>query len=180
MENLRFGNKEEHSDEDIWELCRMLGMDEQIIGQADMTVGQMGQRLALSQRITVCIARALLSSVDFLLISNTLDGLPLEHAAKCVHILHLMVSNRGLNCLSCDMNVPIAFRKMKTVFLITSKPEIEGLVDACVECANIHGYAKDAPNLSVPQEVDEEVSVAWSDHQEGAEQVMLDLAPTKA
>jgi len=144
IQNLRWGNKVEHTDEDILGLCKALGMNSNLIGKPDMDVGLNGQRLALSQRVLVCIARALLSSVDLLLLCNSLDNMPVDQANHVMGVLRTMVENKGLKCLSHERRVDISLKKKKTIFLITNNPEIEMLADAriCCDGAQTHGQSE--------------------------------------
>jgi len=73
MFNLTFGSRRPHPEEGVWALCRVLGLSESHIGKRDFFVGVGGEKMSLSNRIIVCIVRALLSSADILLLANTLD-----------------------------------------------------------------------------------------------------------
>ena len=73
MYNLRFGEFEKHTDDEIWTLCEKLGMSSELIGHADYDVGFMGEQIAYSDRVITNVARCLLSSVDLLLFACTLD-----------------------------------------------------------------------------------------------------------
>ena len=78
MFNLRFGNmnkSRQHSDEEIWAVWKLLGGHPKYIGANDFHVGINGSKLGLADRVLVALARALLSSVDFLLLASTLDAL---------------------------------------------------------------------------------------------------------
>ena len=73
MYNLRFGEFEKHTDDEIWTLCEKLGMSSELLGHADYDVGFMGEQIAYSDRVITNVARCLLSSVDLLLFACTLD-----------------------------------------------------------------------------------------------------------
>ena len=100
-----------------------------------MVVGNGGSMLSLSNRILICIARALLSSVDLLLLANTLDLLSDDQIEQIIKILHELVHNRGLPFLSNDVGtIPIQLRKRKTVFFITNKEKIERMATVSLRC----------------------------------------------
>ena len=90
MANLRLGNKHEHSDDEIWELSAQIGLSSELIGRGDVPVGVSGEKLALSDRICVSIIRALLSSVDLLLLPNVLDSLGQDRALRVMKVLRLL------------------------------------------------------------------------------------------
>jgi len=125
MFNLQFGNQKPHKEEDIWALCQKLGLSENLIGKGDLELGISGEKISLSNRIIVCIARALLSSVDILLLSNTLDSLNEAMAHRLLKALKELVEEKGMPCLPRDMEVPKPLRKKKTVLYITNNSNIE-------------------------------------------------------
>merc|ERR1719506_3012593 len=100
MNNLRFGNQKTHTDEEIWNVCKLVGLGQKLIGQGDMQMGNGGVKMSLSDRIYVCIARALLSSVDLLLLSNSLDMLGPEEGGHVLKLLRTWLNERGMACLS--------------------------------------------------------------------------------
>jgi len=156
MFNLTFGNFQKHSEEDIWELCKRLGLSDELIGKGNMVVGNGGSMLSLSNRILICIARALLSSVDLLLLANTLDLLSDDQIEQIIKILHELVHNRGLPFLSNDVGtIPIQLRKRKTVFFITNKEKIERMATVSLRCDTSFLSAEDgalatAADVSIP------------------------------
>lgn len=132
MENLKFGNQKQHTEEEIWECCRLVGVEEELVGRSDFPVGHNGQKLSLSNRLYICLARALLSSVDLLLISNTLDVLGNEDSTAFVGLLKKWRDNRGMPCLSQDSpaGVDVSLLKKKTVFYVTKNVALETVADA--------------------------------------------------
>ena len=95
LENLRFGNQMKLTDEQIWEVCDMLKIGH-LREKGDKIVGRGGEKLSSSTRTLVGLARALLSSVDFLLLANTLDSLTPQDRLKVVGVLKEMIDNRGM------------------------------------------------------------------------------------
>jgi len=138
MYNLTWGNKVKHSDEDIWTLCKLIGLDNNLLNKPDLDVGLNGQRIPQSQRILVCIARALLSPADLLLLSNTLDNMSLQQAQAVMNVLSKMVDDNGLVCLEVDRKVDQSLRKKKTVIIITSDSSIEEMCDNSLLCEGVH------------------------------------------
>ena len=93
------GNKKVIPEDKIWEVCESLGIGH-LKSKKDMTVGMNGRRLSSSETVLITLARALLSSVDILLLSNTLDNLDPEPGGareKVLQVLKEMIDNRGLS-----------------------------------------------------------------------------------
>jgi ABC-type multidrug transport system fused ATPase/permease subunit len=135
MKNLRFGpGSDRHSDEEIWSLCRKLGLSEPIIGRGDVFIGTRGAKLSLSDRCVIVIARALLSSVDLLLMSNTFDVLGLRQTRGIIRIFREWMKHRGVPDLSSDMppGVPTALKKKKTLFFVSKNEELEKDADCVI------------------------------------------------
>lgn len=129
MENLRFGNIRDHSDEEIWGVCKAVGLGPEVLGKANLQVGLGGIRLSLTNRIFVCIARAFLGSVDLLFLSNMLDFIGPNAAVQIVKLLKQWRKARGLALLSKDMTRHISQQKHKTCFFISKNPKVESKSD---------------------------------------------------
>ena len=80
MKNLRFGNFINHTDEEIWTLCRRVGLREGLIGNPDIELGLNGEKMSTTDQALLTIVRTLLSSADLILCSNLLDVLSEERA----------------------------------------------------------------------------------------------------
>jgi ABC-type multidrug transport system ATPase subunit len=119
-------------DREIFELCKLLGVSNSLIGKtADefslgpeakkyTLIGLNGERLSLTDRALLTLARALLSSVDFLLISNLLDVLGPNQAIRVIAVLKELTEKRGLSVLQTEtMSTPMHLRKKKTVIFST-------------------------------------------------------------
>jgi len=135
MDNLRFGLRttgKTPEDEEIWDLCKRLGLSEALIGNGDFEVGGGGYKLSVSDKIYVTLARALISSVDLLLLANSLDLLGIEDAIRIIGILRDWISDRGMKCLNHDFpeGVPTALLKKKTFFYCTKNITLEAEADA--------------------------------------------------
>ena len=102
MENLRFGNTKEHPEEEIWALCKLVGLGEELLYKPNLEVGENGSKLSMSNRIYICLARALLSSVDILLLSNTLDMLSPTEGMRFLKMLREWNRAGGMSCLGAD------------------------------------------------------------------------------
>jgi len=132
--NLKFGNQHDHCDEDMRNLCSIMNLSpalyaiEEDGSWGQRIVGKDGQKLAMSDRIRVVLIRALLSSVDLLLLDNVLDPLSEDDAHQIVGILETFVENRGFTCLTADMRAAHKLRKKKTVILSTRSLAIESRV----------------------------------------------------
>ena len=57
MENLRFGNNFEHTEDEIWELCRELGLSAHLMRNGNLQVGRSGCNVAMSDRVVIALAR---------------------------------------------------------------------------------------------------------------------------
>ena len=141
-QNLRFGAFVHHSDEEIWALLNRLGVSESLIGSSPLEfsegpgakklqrVGFNGDRLSSTDSTLLGISRALLSSVDCLLLANTLDGLELDVARNVLSVLVELVVWRGTPVLQVELNlVPLYLRKKKLVIFSTKVEELEELAD---------------------------------------------------
>ena len=136
MYNLRFGNQKEHTDDEIWELCRLVGLSEDVLYRGELQVGHNGMKIALSDRINVCLARALLSSVDLLLLSNPLDVLGDDEGLQFLELLKEWRSQRGMACLSADHppGVSVGLLKKKSVFYVTKSKALEAAAGPLLAC----------------------------------------------
>jgi len=135
MDNLRFGLRttgKTPDDEEIWDLCRLLGLSNELIGAGDFQVGGKGLKLSLSDRITINLARALISSVDLLLLANSLDLLGIEDAVRIIGIIRVWIADRGMKCLKHDFpeGVPTALLKKKSFFYCSKNAALEKEADA--------------------------------------------------
>ena len=59
-------------------------------------VGSSGNKLSSSECSLITLTRALLSSVDILLLSNTLDNFTTDTRTQVVGVIQEMIKNRGL------------------------------------------------------------------------------------
>jgi len=177
MFNLTFGSRKPHPEEDVWALCRVLGLSESLIGKRDFFVGVGGEKMSLSNRIIVCIVRALLSSADILLLANTLDLLTESQAKRILNLLHDLVRNRGCSILSQDLLVPISLRKGKCVFYITTNHAIEEMAAVTLSCDP--SFVNEEKDASYGKEIDKHLASSESkdvDHNgaEGTNALSLD------
>jgi energy-coupling factor transporter ATP-binding protein EcfA2 len=146
--NLKFGCDFEHPDEtvldlEIFNLLTLLGMSKHLIGanfdeygvgdnaKKFTHIGINGEKLSQTDRSLLSIARALLSSVDFLIIQNVLDVLGPKHGCEVLFILKEFTANRGLpNILCTETNrIPFHLRKKKTVVFSTSVKTLQNMAD---------------------------------------------------
>lgn len=102
IENLRFGNIVDHPEAEVWELCKLVGVGEELLYKPDLQVGVNGSKLSVSNKTYICLARALLSSADILLMSNTLDILSPADGRYFLQIMRDWIKDRGVPCLSSD------------------------------------------------------------------------------
>jgi hypothetical protein len=82
----------------------------------------------------VFVTRALLSSVDLLMVgTSVIDSVSLPHAAQMMATFREFVEHRGCPCLATEhAKTPEYLKKKKTVFVATKQPEIEEMSDAAV------------------------------------------------
>jgi len=144
LQNLTFGNQKTHEPEEIWAVCRQLGMGDEIIGRGSLQVGISGLKLSLSNRVFVCLARALLSSADLLFISGTLDMLTPDDAVKVISVLKVWCNERGMPCLSADSppGVTLELKKRKTLFFVSTHEALEQQSDATLLLKPLPGAAR--------------------------------------
>jgi len=147
-QNVLFGNQHEHDPEDIQKLCHLVGIstylwdDSKVVEEEDGTktlswgqtiVGANGEKLSMTDRIRITLVRALLSSVDLLLLNNTLDLLQPKESMGIVHLLQEFCIHKGMPCLKSDMSRAHGLRKKKTVLISTRHSFLEELVTARIE-----------------------------------------------
>ena len=82
MANLRFREVHEHTDEEVWDLCRLFGLNPELIGQGDLLLGNGGSKLSRTDRTMVSLICGMLSSPDLILLPGILDALGKSLAAK--------------------------------------------------------------------------------------------------
>ena len=142
--NLKFGSQFKHPDHDVWNveiynLLKLLKISEDLIGRSveeyvetsrfAMT-GLDGEKLSMTNKALLSIARALLSSVDILFMSNVLDSLGPVHAQHVMGILKDWTRNRCVDVLSTENSTtPVHLRKKKTVIFSTKLKELEAMAD---------------------------------------------------
>jgi len=138
MHNLRFGNMNKdnmhrHTEEEIWAVWSLLGGNPKYLHLPDLDVGTNGCRLGPTDRILVSITRALLSSVDLLLLASTLDPLGEQASIHITRVLRDWVANRGLSILSTEMSVSLGHRKLKTLAYTTKNAYLTKEADLIVQ-----------------------------------------------
>ena len=129
-------------DTEIYELLKLLGVSEDLIGKSAeefclgphamkyTIIGLNGERLSMTNRALLSVARALLSSVDLLLISNMLDLLGPAQAKNVFTLLSEFCKDRALSVLATEAaTTPMHLRKKKTVIFSTKLAELESLAD---------------------------------------------------
>ena len=132
MENLKFGNNYDHSEDEINGLLGYIGADS-LIDQGDREVGFNGCKLSLTERVMVSVARILLSSPDLVLICSGIETLLPDQQLKIMKVFHDLIEHRGLPCLSSEMsNTPTHLKKRKTVIVSTKTQRIMDLADVVI------------------------------------------------
>jgi ABC-type multidrug transport system fused ATPase/permease subunit len=82
--------------DDVWDMCRSIGMSAELIGNEDFDVGTNGEALKASDRLVISIVRALLFDTDVLFISSALDVLGEKQAMRVLKLLHDYVHTGGI------------------------------------------------------------------------------------
>lgn len=142
-ENLKFGNKDEHTGAEMREMCRLAALSpslyEDVAQGPDSTevwgqtqVGAEGSKISLSDRIKINIIRAFFSSVDLLLMHNTLDGLGTDGASAMLQFMSTFVTERGTPCLASDTCRPVSARTKKTIIFSSKDPQLSEFVDGAI------------------------------------------------
>jgi ABC-type multidrug transport system fused ATPase/permease subunit len=126
MYNLAYSESQSQapvSTEDIWNMCRSLGMSSHLIGDEDLDVGFNGEHLKFSDRIIVSLARALLYNADVLLISSALDVLGEHHGLQVLRFLRGYIQRGELSQDPKRLHqrglLPLKFRHLKTVLYMS-------------------------------------------------------------
>jgi ABC-type multidrug transport system fused ATPase/permease subunit len=107
-------------DEEVWSMCRSLGMSEELIQQSWFDVGQSGDTLRHSDLVLVAIAQGLLSGVDVLLLSTIIDSIGPGKAAQVLPTFRQYVQERGLP----GQTLPFEFRHQKTIIYTSKLPSL--------------------------------------------------------
>mmetsp|Transcript_58041 Transcript_58041/g.114229 ORF Transcript_58041/g.114229 Transcript_58041/m.114229 type:complete len:915 (-) Transcript_58041:167-2911(-) len=148
--NLKFGVQHVNPnsaawDVEIWQLLNRLKLSEELIGETPAMFGQgrnplklrqiglSGEKLSLTDRVLLSIARALLSSADLLLVSNILDLLPLDYALNAISVFRELTTNRCIQCLEHEnKKIVKVLRKKKLIIFSTHVIELEKQADAWI------------------------------------------------
>jgi ABC-type branched-subunit amino acid transport system ATPase component len=115
MYNLTLHSKAGRTDEEIWDLCKSMGLSSELIGRSSFDVGQNGDSLRYTDRIIVSLAQAVIHGVDVLLVSTVIDGLGTDKAEHVLRTLRRFVRRRGLP----GERLPFELRHDKTFFYTT-------------------------------------------------------------
>ena len=131
MDNLRFGQSFEHTDDEIWDMCRHFGMNPDLINKPKMEVGEAGNRLSFTDGMMVSLVRAMLSSPDLVLLPGTLDVLGEDLARTVSKRLQQYVQERKFECLRSENEQRSAvLLAAKTVVISTKLHTVEVAADA--------------------------------------------------
>lgn len=124
-ENLLFGVRARIVDAEVIELCERLKMSAYLVHDLRTTggsvqLGGMGEKLCLTDRVMITIARAILSNVDLLLIHGLMDIIGTTFMQNTMAVLKEMVLHRGLPLLRTEMmKTPEHLKKIKTIIIST-------------------------------------------------------------
>eukprot|EP00929_Paragymnodinium_shiwhaense_P071530 TRINITY_DN36354_c0_g1_i1.p1 TRINITY_DN36354_c0_g1~~TRINITY_DN36354_c0_g1_i1.p1 ORF type:complete len:2178 (-),score=408.68 TRINITY_DN36354_c0_g1_i1:204-6737(-) len=128
MYNLTYSDRA-GPDEEVWAVCKDLGMSEYLLGQANFDVGSNGDSLQHSDKFIVAVARALLHDVDLLLISRAIDVLGQERGCQLLRYLRRYIKNRGVP-RSMSSVLPPGLRTPKTVLYATKFQVLQAEAEA--------------------------------------------------
>jgi len=123
MYNLSFGNNivHSHSREQVWDLCKALGLSKHLMNNDDFDCGRNGSYIKFTDRLIISIVRALVHDVDVLLISSALDVLGDQWAVMVLRRLRLYVRERGLP----NARLPADCRHEKTIVYMSRLHSLE-------------------------------------------------------
>mmetsp|Transcript_67725 Transcript_67725/g.153253 ORF Transcript_67725/g.153253 Transcript_67725/m.153253 type:complete len:508 (+) Transcript_67725:43-1566(+) len=145
--NVKFGAQFKHPDHKVWDkeifnLLRALGMSGELIGEDAKAysegvhakkytmIGLNGDKMSLTNRALLAIARCLLSSPDLILVSNTFDLLGPTRAVQVLMLLNEYTKERAISVLATEAAAnPKNLRKKKTVIFSTKIPDVEDMAD---------------------------------------------------
>ena len=147
MANLRFREIHEHTDEEVWDLCRLFGLNEDLVGKGDFMVGSGGTSLSSSDRVMVSLLSGMLSSPDLILLPGVLDRLGEEMAVRTLEILKAFTVERCFPCLrSENARLEKTGAKDKLVLLSTKLGEVRDSADSAIR------LAPDSPGPEKPEQ----------------------------
>lgn len=131
---------------EIYTLCEALGIPGEWLREhmdddaMKLTVGHAGQRVNMTVRVLICIARVLFAQPQVMLVSCLFDSLAPEHVLPIVKVLVGLVRDRGLpQILSTEYqrNPFLELRKKRTVIVKTRVPEIAKIILAENDTLNL-------------------------------------------
>ena len=138
MDNLLFGNKKNHPEEEIITVASLCGLSKRLCLNPHTDIGDGGNKLSLTEKISVCVARALLSSVDLLLLAGTLDVLTFAHAEDILDLIGRWVHDRGMQCLSAESTGPnVLLKKKKTCVYVTNTKGLDAKADLVMKLVKL-------------------------------------------
>jgi len=118
-------------------------------------IGLHGERLSLSDRALCTIARALLSSVDLLLMSNVFDVMGPTLAMHVLSILKTYARERAMRCLKTESDsTPQHLRKQKVIIFSTRLSELGPEADRIIHLGGDDDDVHDAKGA------DDDLSIA--------------------
>ena len=99
----------EVTDEEVWYVASRCGLSNDLIGAPEtFSVGRQGRNLSLGDRQAICVARAILTDPDVLMLNKPLDFLSTQRIETTLTVLSDFVHKGGLwGILSEKPSVPV-------------------------------------------------------------------------
>ena len=138
MDNIKFGNKENISEEEIIKVCRQIGLDKKIMqlpNGYDTVIDAKSDLLSYGEKQLLSFARAILKNADIIILDEVTSNLDLEFEESIMKATKEMLDNKLSFVIAHRLNT---IKNSDLIIFIENKKIVEmGTHD---ELINKHGY----------------------------------------
>ena len=138
MDNIKFGNKENISEEEIIKVCRQIGLDKKIMqlpNGYDTVIDAKSDLLSYGEKQLLSFARAILKNADIIILDEVTSNLDLEFEESIMKATKEMLDNKLSFVIAHRLNT---IKNSDLILFIENKKILEmGTHD---ELINKHGY----------------------------------------
>ena len=138
MDNIKFGNKENISEEEIIKVCRQIGLDKKIMqlpNGYDTVIDAKSDLLSYGEKQLLSFARAILKNADIIILDEVTSNLDLEFEESIMKATKEMLDNKLSFVIAHRLNT---IKNSDLILFIENKKILEmGNHD---ELINKHGY----------------------------------------
>ena len=138
MDNIKFGNNENISEEEIIKVCRQIGLDKKIMQLSngyDTVIDAKSDLLSYGEKQLLSFARAILKNADIIILDEVTSNLDLEFEESIIKATKEMLDNKLSFVIAHRLNT---IKNSDLILFIENKKILEmGTHD---ELINKHGY----------------------------------------